>query len=340
MVQDQKADWQRCCEGGENLPTNVLLFHVTNVASQMAAALGDAASHVRYEASSRSLRGAIHEVLWDDAVGAFRDNPTSSLHPQDGNSRALWFNLTTAATASRISAHLQGNWGRFGASSPEWDGNIGTFPGSMEVHGHLATGNAERGMALMRLQWGYMLGNPNSTQSTFWEGYNKDGTFNFQGIYMSNAHGWATGPAAALSTHVLGIRGMAPGGKRYMVSPSPGLLEHCQGSLQFTTNHKVSASWRFTHPTRRNGFELHLNTTLADPRAVGIVGLPLPSGEGSVEGRWRLHIDGTELWRVGQSRRGIRLDVDARRVWVNAEVVGSEGGTFSVYSDEIPAKLE
>ena len=114
----------------------------------------------------------------------------------------------------------------------------------MEVHGHFWAGAPQRGMDLIRLQWGYMLSNPNSTQSTFWEGYHKDGTFAYSGIYMSNAHGWATGPAAALSAHVLGIRGLTPGGDSYLVSPSPGDLSHCEGSLTFTPGHRVGVKWK------------------------------------------------------------------------------------------------
>ena len=50
--------------------------------------------------------------------------------------------------------HLQAsNWGEFGSGSPEWGGNIGTFPGSMEVNAHAAAGNATRVLGMARLQW-------------------------------------------------------------------------------------------------------------------------------------------------------------------------------------------
>ena len=58
--------------------------------------------------------------------------------------------------AARISDHLKTNWGEFGAGSPEWNGDIGTFPGSMEVHSHFAAGNADRAHDLIRLQWGQL----------------------------------------------------------------------------------------------------------------------------------------------------------------------------------------
>jgi hypothetical protein len=123
--------------------------------------------------------------LWDDAFGAYRDNPTSSLHPQDGNSLAIWFGITQNHTnrSMLVSNYLKSNWGKYGSASPEWnEGNsIGTFPGSMEVFGHFSAGQGKRAVELIRLQWGYMLTSKISTESTFWEGYNVDGSFNFGG---------------------------------------------------------------------------------------------------------------------------------------------------------------
>ena len=110
------------------------------------------------------------------------------LHSQDGNSLAAWFGVVTsgadAASANRtasISAYLEGNWNEFGATSPEWGGMIGTFPGSMEVYAHFAANEGARALDLVRLMWGYMINSPTSTESTFWEGYKSDGTFDFRG---------------------------------------------------------------------------------------------------------------------------------------------------------------
>ena len=106
--------------------------------------------------------------LWDEAKGCFRDNPTSHVLPQDGNAIAIWFKATTPvrkrpflptfyaqriilsrqardkhrensqkrqketvfsqARRVSISSYLKSNWGKFGSSSPEWGGDIGTFP--------------------------------------------------------------------------------------------------------------------------------------------------------------------------------------------------------------------
>ena len=82
--------------------------------------------------------------------------------------------------ANAISLYLASNWNEFGSQTPEWGNNIATFPGSAEVHSHFIAGNGVRALQLLTLQWGYMLHSPHSTNSTFWEGYNNDGTFAYQ----------------------------------------------------------------------------------------------------------------------------------------------------------------
>lgn len=59
----------------------------------------------------------------------------------------------------------------------------------MEVLGHAASGKMAVAVDLIKRQWGYMLSNSNSTQSTFWEGMQANGQYAFEGIYMSHAHG-------------------------------------------------------------------------------------------------------------------------------------------------------
>jgi len=273
MSVDQKADWQRCCQGGENIAANSILFHVLTLGQSVAIAMGDNATATAWATAATSLAEAINVHLWDHGKHAYKDNPTSSLYPQDGNSLAAWFGIANASQASSISDYLHGNWGPYGSSSPEWNMNIGTFPGSMEVSAHAAAGNVDRALDLVRLQWGYMLNSPTSTESTFWEGYNRDGTFNFKGIYMSNAHGWSTGAAEMLSTQVLGLSALSPGGHRFAVRPRVGSLRHCQGRLTFGGSH-VDVAWR-----RGDVFELDVDAR--EHAGIGEVSLPLVSDSGS-----------------------------------------------------------
>ena len=303
MVVTDKADWQRCCQGGANIAANAILYHVLNSAAMIATALGEPADATRYTAQAATLRDAINDQLWDEKFGAFMDNPTSTLHPQDGNSIASWFGIVGAdhlpTRLASISSYLKTNWGPFGSASPEWNGGkaIGTFPGSMEVFQHFAAGEGARALDLVRLQWGYMLNSPHSTESTFWEGYNVDGTFNFQGIYMSNSHGWAAGPGGAMTQNVLGIRAdlaqsamqialavaddaSATTPTAFVIAPQPSGLEWCLGRLSFADDHAVDVKWNVTadKDTTTRTFTLNLDLAGAHPSAQGRVELPLRFG--------------------------------------------------------------
>jgi hypothetical protein len=254
FVVDQKADWQRSGQGGKNIAANALLYKVTQGAIELTGMMKDTRATQYYRNAGEALKQAINAVLWDETVNAYRDNPSSSTFPQDGNSLSVWFNVTdTADKRASVLAYLKSNWGKLGSISPEWvyQGRhaIGTFPSSMEVFAWLSSSNNEKnGISLIKKTWGYMLNSPNSTQSTFWEGFQEDGQFAFDGIYMSHAHGWSTGPAPALSFYILGLRPGKIGFYDYEVVPSFAAsgLRFCEGSLSFGEVSKVFVRWEMS----------------------------------------------------------------------------------------------
>eukprot|EP01052_Picozoa_sp_SAG31_P009718 SAG31_NODE_517_length_14689_cov_5.110487_9_plen_621_part_00 len=155
MAVNKAADWARGGQGGANIAANSLLAHILDRSAVLATAMSNSIAAAEFTHQATELRKAINIFLWDEAAGAFKDNPTSKLLPQDGNALALWFKIaSTPARAASISKYLKGNWGEFGAASPEWNNDIGTFPGSMEVLAHAASGDAAAAMDLIRLQWG------------------------------------------------------------------------------------------------------------------------------------------------------------------------------------------
>ena len=64
----------------------------------------------------------------------YRDNETTTLCPQDANSMAILYNLTTSAEqANSISEGLTKSWNDIGAIAPELPDTISPFIGSLEV---------------------------------------------------------------------------------------------------------------------------------------------------------------------------------------------------------------
>ncbi|MGD0832738.1 MAG: trehalase family glycosidase, partial [Terracidiphilus sp.] len=274
MSVDLLLDWGRQSSGGEEISANALLYHVLRGASFLATAVGDSASAAEYAAQASALRAAIRSRLWDSVDGMYRDVPGSSLYPQDGNALALWFGIPDSATdRSRISANLRLRWNSFGAVTPERPGAIATFPGSMEIQAHFAAGEDDNALDLIQLEWGYMLASPVGTDSTFWEGYLEDGSFDYGGSYMSLAHGWATGPTGALTQYVAGVGPELSTSAQFHFIPHPGYLSFASATMPLPQG-TVSVSWNQSSA----GFVANVN---ASDSMTGQYGIPVPTGTAS-----------------------------------------------------------
>jgi hypothetical protein len=285
------ADWARGGQGGENIAANALLYRALVTGAELAGTQHDDADAGSWAATAARLKAAVNATLWDDAAGQYRDNPTSSLHPQDGNSLAAWYGIASPAQAARISTALTQNWNQYGATTPEKNGEIGTFPGSMEVQAHLQAGDATTALELIRREWGYMLDSPLGTNSTFWEGYLANGQFGYGGAYMSAAHGWSTGPTSALTFYVLGIRPTtATGG--YDIAPETGDLASAQGSLK-TPLGDIKLAWR--HDAAAGRFTADLDAPRA---AVAQVEVP------TFGARTNVSVNGQPVWVAGKHSLG------------------------------------
>jgi len=87
-----------------------------------------------YAANAMLLKKAINDVLWDDEARMYRDNEFSSLHPQDGNSMAILFNVTQSQEQNKaVSKGLTQFWTDIGSLSPELNDTIIPFVGGFEV---------------------------------------------------------------------------------------------------------------------------------------------------------------------------------------------------------------
>src|SRR5579859_6200560 len=111
------ADWgPRLGQGGENIEANSILYAVLNGGSTLATVEGDGALASNYAARAATLKAKINATLWDSSVGAFKDNPTSKVHPQDGNSLAVWFGVVDDASKAKSVSNVQSaNWNAIGS---------------------------------------------------------------------------------------------------------------------------------------------------------------------------------------------------------------------------------
>lgn len=81
-----------------------------------------------------------------------------------------------------------------------------------------------------------MLDDPRMTQSTFIEGYSTDGSLHYapyrNDARISHAHGWATGPTAALMFYAAGLQIAGAGGERWLFAPMPGDLQAVEAGFE------------------------------------------------------------------------------------------------------------
>jgi hypothetical protein len=283
-------DWARADQGGDNIEANALLYRALITGSTLATVEGDSADAAHWTQLAANLKSAANSTLWNPGVGLYRDNPSSTLYPQDGNSLAVWYGLTgTAAQNTAISTTLTGRWERYGALTPEKNSgaSIGTFPGSMEVQAHFVAGDDTGALALIRREWGYMLTAPIGTKSTFWEGFQFDGSFDYGGTYMSAAHGWATGPTSALTFYVLGLAPTSATGQ-YDFEPHQGDLTHVEGDITMPQG-AVTGSWDYSAQAGT------LTEHLTSPNGtVGGIGVPT-YGSANVT----VTVNGAAVWHNG-----------------------------------------
>lgn len=127
--------------------------------------------------------------------------------------------------------------------------NISTFYGYYVLQALAKSGDSDTALDFIRAFWGTML---DYGATTFWEDFNLDWTANaaridelvppgkkdlhgdygaycYIGFRHSLCHGWASGPTAWLSEHVLGVTPLEPGCKVVGIAPQLGNLQWAEG---------------------------------------------------------------------------------------------------------------
>ncbi|KAF9077676.1 Six-hairpin glycosidase [Rhodocollybia butyracea] len=250
-------DWGRDGGQGHNSAANALLYQTLITASELAMALGDTGLAAAYVVNASSIKEAYNKILWNETAGMFRDNETTTLLPQDGNSLAVLFNLTNnGSQIQAISEGLTQFWTDIGPLSPELNDTIIPFIGGFELQAHFIAGQGERALDLLHREWGYMLYTNISVQSTMLEGFTANGSlgyrsaagYHFDHSDTSNAHGWATGPTFSLVFYLVGLTVTSPQGATWSVAPVLSGLTAAQGGFE-TNLGWFGANWTLTDNT-------------------------------------------------------------------------------------------
>ncbi|MEV0386756.1 hypothetical protein [Nonomuraea sp. NPDC050643] len=280
-------DWARVGQGGENISANALLYATLRSGATLASVKGESALATNWTTRATALKSAANSRLWDASQGLYRDNPTSGLYPQDGNSLAVWYGLTDSPAKSRtIVGRLATRWGIYGPATPEWGGNVSPFAGGMELNAHFAANDDHTALAQIRRTWGHMLNSGIGTKSTFWEGIRADGGHAYGGSFMSLAHGWSTAPTSTLTFDVLGTAPESAAGA-YRFVPHPGDLTSAEGRITMPQG-AVNASW-----SRVPAAGTYAARLTSPAGTTGRIGVPKFGGNISVS------VNGAVVWSNG-----------------------------------------
>lgn len=153
-----------------------------------------------------------------------------------------------------------------------------TFYGYLMLEAMAKGGDYKGALDIIRSYWGAML---DLGATTFWEDFNLDwlpnaagidnlvpegmkdihgdfGAYCYVGFRHSLCHGWASGPTAWLSHHVLGVEILEPGCSKVRITPHLGDLEWAEGT--FPTPH---GSIHVRHEKQADG-SIHTDVTVPE----------------------------------------------------------------------------
>jgi Bacterial alpha-L-rhamnosidase 6 hairpin glycosidase domain len=318
------SDWARTDQGGDNVEANALLYEVLTTGAALAQVEGNSSLAGTYSSKAASLKTQINSQLWVSSTGAYKDNPSSTLYPQDGNSLAVWYGVASTSQAQSIMSYLHTNWDSIGSQTPEFYDNLSPFAGSMEVYARFAADDDTDALNLIRSEWGYMLDSPIGTGSTFWEGLSNAGTLTaYPSTYTSLAHGWSTGPTGALTTEVLGISPTAAEGVAYQVIPHPGDLTQVEGDLTVAPGKTINVS--YSHDAAGD-FSMQVDSS-TNSGSTGVIAVPT-FGQNHV-----VTINGATAWN-GSSFTGVSGIASANQ---DANYIYFRGVQPGVYTLSYPA---
>lgn len=232
-----------------------LMVLALDAGGEMAAALGDSATRDKCQAGVARLRTHL---------------------PSHGNSKqaAALMALAGLDDAEKLNREVMASDGAK---------RLSTFYGYYVLQARASAGDYQGSLDNIREFWGAML---DLGATTFWEDFNLDwvpnagridelvppgkkdihgdyGAYCYLGFRHSLCHGWASGPTAWLSEHVLGVKVVEPGYKKVRIAPHLGDLEWVEGS--FPTPHGVI---KIRHEKTASG---RIKSRIDSPKGVKVV---------------------------------------------------------------------
>lgn len=279
--------------------TNAHYYGALKQAEAMAEALGEGETQRHLSALAAPLRRSINRHLFNGRTGLYGAS-THDLETIDeqANAYAVLYRVAEESRIEdlleRLSGALHVNRGPL-RSTGAAGRIISPYTAGYEVQARLDVGDTATALDLIRRAWQPMRRGGEYYSGATWEYVSLGGAPGL-GSGTSLAHPWSSGPTAALSAYVLGVRALAPGFATWMVEPQIADLDWARGTV----------------PTPRGQFDVHwtrkgrrLTVRVRAPRRTrGFVGVPLMGARGviAIDGRAQVpsaHAEGRALSGYG-----------------------------------------
>nr|WP_320133028.1 alpha-L-rhamnosidase C-terminal domain-containing protein [uncultured Holophaga sp.] len=225
-------------------------------ASALATALGWSTDATSYADLATTVKTAINANLYNSSTGVYEISDTKTGYvAQDANAKAILFGVAPSDQVSTIFSAMDNalatNYGNMAYDSTYFTtynsgaGVVSPFASNWELLARLEQGDTSGALDLINKLWGRMVASGNYSSGATWEsldastGYPVDDN-------ISLAHAWASGPTAALSKYVLGVRPVTAGYSTWLVRPQMGTLSWASGRVP-TPYGPITFKWAQNH---------------------------------------------------------------------------------------------
>jgi hypothetical protein len=220
---------------------NMLLVKTLTVSAKLAALAADNEINELYLQKALELKEAINRYLWSDEEKAYRDSihadgTLSQVFSVQTQLLALLGEVAEEERANLLENHLQ--------NPPSHFVKLGSPFMAFFYYEVLAKlGLTKEMLADMRLNYGQMV---EQGATTCWEVYptSNENPPDPRYLTRSHCHAWSAAPAYFLPAYILGVRSVAPGGKKVVIEPQPADLKWARGTIPLPKQGYIQVDWR------------------------------------------------------------------------------------------------
>jgi alpha-L-rhamnosidase len=258
------VDWADVDTTGESASVNALYHGALLAAADIADALPHPEAGMKYRALAHRVRNGMHEHLWDEKMGCFRDSWKDGILSGKITEQAnCWAIAFGAAPKGKEQSILETLFDKHVSTV-----QTGTPYFAFYVLGAMAKGGRhDRCLEYIRTNWGKML---DWGATSWWEQWDPK---------SSSCHGWSSGPTHFLPAEILGVKPFKPGWEEILIEPHPAGLAWASGKVP-TPKGIVSVEWK-----QEDDFSILVDSPVAARVTIPVLkvgSVSVTTGEGDV----------------------------------------------------------